>query len=108
MFSLVAALAVAPMVVTAAAAGQSGAIDATREAYLANLLVQDCGSCHGMTMKGGLGPPLLPEALAGMGDDVLVEAILDGRPGTPMPPWRFELTREDAEWLVVMLRAGRQ
>jgi cytochrome c55X len=83
-------------------------IDGARKAYLSGLLVQDCGSCHGMTMKGGLGPPLLPQALAGKDDGVLVEAILDGRPGTPMPPWRFELTPDEAAWLVAMLREGRR
>jgi cytochrome c55X len=81
-------------------------IGAAREAYLANLLTQDCGSCHGLTMKGGLGPSLLPEALAERDDAVLVEAILDGRPGTPMPPWRFELSAQEAAWLVKRLREG--
>ena len=37
--------------------------DATRQAELRYLLKQDCGSCHGMTMKGGLGPALLPQTL---------------------------------------------
>ena len=35
-----------------------------RQSQLHNMVVQDCGSCHGLTMKGGLGKPLLPEALA--------------------------------------------
>lgn len=79
---------------------------AERQAQLLHLLRQDCGSCHGLTMKGGLGPPLLPAQLADKDDAVLVEAILDGRPGTPMPPWRHELTAEEADWLVQVLRAG--
>jgi cytochrome c55X len=72
-----------------------------RQGELLSLLRQDCGSCLGLTMKGGLGPPLLPAALDGKTEPVLVETILDGRPGTPMPPWRFELSEAEAEaaWL---------
>lgn len=80
--------------------------DATRQRELIYRLKQDCGSCHGMTLKGGLAPPLLPEALAGRDDDALAAAILDGRPGTPMPPWRFEVSPAEARWLVERLRAG--
>ncbi len=77
-----------------------------RQGQLLHLLHQDCGSCHGLTLKGGLGPPLLPVALAPHDDAVLVDAILDGRPGTPMPPWRFEINPEEAAWLVRYLRHG--
>lgn len=79
---------------------------APRQADLLHLLEQDCGSCHGLTMKGGLGPALLPEALAGKDEAMLIETILDGRPGTPMPPWRFELSPEDAAWMVRTLKDG--
>lgn len=77
-----------------------------RQAELMHLLRQDCGSCHGMTMKGGLGSPLLPETLRDKPDDTLIDVILDGRPGTPMPPWRFELSSADAAWLVRRLKEG--
>lgn len=71
-----------------------------------HLLKQDCGSCHGLTMKGGLGPALLPAALRGKDEGALVSIILDGVPGTPMPPWRFELDDEEAAWLVRQLAQG--
>ncbi|MDX2370482.1 MAG: hypothetical protein QNK36_19105, partial [Colwellia sp.] len=29
-----------------------------RKAQLTHMVKQDCGSCHGMTLKGGLGPAL--------------------------------------------------
>jgi len=77
-----------------------------REAALRNLLVHDCGSCHGLTMKGGLGPPLLPADLAGKPDEGLIDTILEGRHGTPMPPWGTELTAEEAAWIVRILREG--
>jgi len=77
-----------------------------RQAELRHLLLHDCGSCHGMTMRGGLGRPLLPEAIAGHSDELLAEIILHGIRGTAMPPWAGELTEEDAAWLVRLLREG--
>lgn len=77
-----------------------------RQAALLYLLRQDCGSCHGSTMGGGLAPPLLPQTLAETPDDMLTEAILDGRPGTPMPPWRFEISPDEASWMVRQLKEG--
>ena len=84
----------------------AGSPASERQSALMHLLRQDCGSCHGMTMKGGLGPPLLPWTLADKPDGALVEAILDGRPGTPMPPWRFSLSRAEASWMVRRLKEG--
>lgn len=77
-----------------------------RQQELMNLLRHDCGACHGLTLKGGLGPPLRPEALAGRKEAELVEIILEGVPDTPMPPWSIELDREEAAWLVRRLQAG--
>ena len=59
-------------------------------------------------MNGGLGPPLLPGDLNGKDEEDLVEVILDGVPGTPMPPWRFELSREEAVWMVHRLWSKTQ
>jgi cytochrome c55X len=79
---------------------------AERQGELLYRLRQDCGSCHGLTLKGGLGPPLLPANVAKRDDAHLVDVILDGIPGTPMPPWAFEISRGEAEWLVRRLKAG--
>ncbi|HSJ47409.1 MAG TPA: cytochrome c [Gammaproteobacteria bacterium] len=86
----------------ASLAGPSGA----RQLELRHLLIQDCGSCHGMTLKGGLGPALRPANLEGKPDELLINTILHGRPGTAMPPWQALLSEEDAVWLVETLRAG--
>ena len=80
--------------------------DASRQHALLQLLHRDCGACHGMRLTGGLGPALTPEALRGTSDDALVATILDGRPGTAMPPWRRFLSDADAAWLTERLRAG--
>lgn len=97
-------MALAAVVVSICSA--AAAIEPARQAELRNLLEQDCGSCHGMTMKGGLGPALLPANLNGKPDGLLIAAILEGRPGTAMPPWRSLLTEAEAEWLVEQLREG--
>jgi len=77
-----------------------------RRAHLVNLVRQDCGSCHGLTMKGGLGPPLVPAVIAARDAAQMAFVILNGRPGTPMPPWRDFLKAGEAEWIVDQLRKG--
>jgi cytochrome c55X len=77
-----------------------------RERALLNTLRHDCGACHGLTLKGGLGPPLVPSALAERTDRELVGIILDGVPGTPMPPWSPILSASEAAWLVAHLKQG--
>ena len=89
-----------------AAVCRAGDIGEERRAELMNLLVQDCGSCHGLTMKGGLGPALLPQDLADKNEDALVATILFGRPGTAMPPWAVELSEEEARWMLRQLKEG--
>ncbi len=84
----------------------SAALDTARQAELLYLLKHDCGSCHGMTRKGGLGPALLPENLHDRPATLMVNTILDGRSGTPMPPWRGELSEQEVQWLVEALRRG--
>ncbi|MCB1882929.1 MAG: cytochrome c [Geminicoccaceae bacterium] len=87
-------------------AALAAAPDGARQEALLHLLRQDCGACHGMTLKGGLGPSLLPGALAGKDAADLALVVLEGLPGTPMPPWKVELSPEEAAWLVDRLKAG--
>ena len=81
-------------------------ISTERQTELIYLLKQDCGSCHGMTLKGGLGPALLPDTLNGKPREFLVTTILEGRAGTAMPPWKAMLTQDEAEWISVQLQQG--
>lgn len=76
------------------------------QARLVRLVRQDCGACHGLTLRGGLGSPLLPAQLADKPTDSLVATVLDGRPATPMPPWRGLLTPQEARWIVERLQTG--
>ncbi|WP_236702707.1 c-type cytochrome [Thalassomonas actiniarum] len=77
-----------------------------RQQELLHLLRQDCGSCHGMTLKGGLGPALLPEDLEQKPLALINNAILFGRPGTAMPPWQGMLTEQETLWLSQQLKHG--
>ena len=80
--------------------------DAARRAQLVEMVRQDCGACHGMTLKGGLGPSLEPASLAGRDVEQLEYVILNGRRGTPMPPWRSLLGEGDAKWIAEQLKRG--
>lgn len=96
------ALACAPLL----AGADTGAPAADRKQELIRLVRQDCGSCHGMTLKGGLGSPLLPENLRDKPAEGLVATVMQGRPGTAMPPWKAILSEREAEWIVAQLLAG--
>ena len=77
-----------------------------RRAELTHLVRQDCGSCHGMTLKGGLGPALTRDALRDKPAEGLVATVLYGRPGTAMPPWRTFVSEPEAAWIVRQLQEG--
>ncbi|WP_421869442.1 c-type cytochrome [Motiliproteus sp.] len=80
----------------------------SRQQSLAYMLKHDCGSCHGMTLKGGLGPSLLPELLQQKGHtiDSLSLIIRHGVPDTAMPPWGPILADEDIRWISDQLLKG--
>lgn len=75
-----------------------------RREELRTLLYQDCGSCHGMTLKGGLGPALPAERMRAFGTGALTQLILQGVPGTAMPAWAPLLTEPEARWLAEHLQ----
>lgn len=90
----------------AAAASDPSTLPAAREAELRTLVLQDCGSCHGMTLRGGLGKPLVKQQLRDIAPESLAAIILDGIPGTPMPPWRGLLSETEAAWIAARLKEG--
>ena len=73
---------------------------------LVRMVRQDCGSCHGLRLTGGLGPALLPETLRDKAVDSLRYTVLLGRPGTPMPPWNAFMSEAEADWIVRQLMQG--
>ncbi len=82
------------------------ALGAKRKTELIHLLKQDCGSCHGMTLKGGLGPSLLPGVMKSRNKKLIRRIILDGVPDTPMPPWRGLLSAADITYLIDLMQNG--
>src|SRR5690606_26614170 len=72
------------------------------------LLKHDCGSCHGMRLAGGLGPPLTADALGGYPVEFVADVILHGRGGTAMPPFRALLDPGEARWLAEYLLRGEK
>lgn len=84
----------------------SEAVSHPRQREIVQLVRNDCGSCHGMTLKGGLGPALLPESLRDKAPESLRETILRGRTGTAMPPWSTFISEIEANWIVEQLMKG--
>ncbi|NML25071.1 c-type cytochrome [Zoogloea dura] len=96
-------LGLTALAVTAAPAAEPAT---ERQAALVHMVRQDCGSCHGMRLAGGLGPDLLPARLAELPDEFLVATILHGRPGTAMPGWQRFVDEDEAGWIVARLKSG--
>lgn len=86
--------------------GVAATITPAREKELVHFVRHDCGSCHGLTLRGGLGPPLTPEALKGKPAAYVKAMILDSRPGTAMPHWRPLLPEAEAAWIAETLLRG--
>lgn len=101
LYSLAAAAAL-----PASASADAPIPDTARQRELVRMVRQDCGSCHGMTLAGGLGPALTRAALADKPLESLAAVIEHGRPGTPMPPWRSMLRPGESRWIAERLLAG--
>lgn len=98
------ALGALPPVGGPAAGSLSASVSSERATELRHLLTQDCGSCHGLTLAGGLGPALQPGNLEGKPAEFLAYTILNGRPGTAMPPWSVFLSETEGLWLARELK----
>jgi cytochrome c oxidase cbb3-type subunit III len=75
-----------------------------------------CGLCHGYEGEGYLAPQANAlsnqDFLSAATDDFILDAILDGRPGSKMSPWGVEnggpLTLKEAEAIAEYIRAWQQ
>jgi cytochrome c55X len=102
MFKTLLTVAFCLLVITSLALAE----ETTSGRALVSLVHQDCGSCHGMTLKGGLGPDIRAEALAHYDVDTLSTVVLDGIPKTAMPPWRPLISEADARRIAEYLLKG--
>ncbi len=98
--------AVAAMVAVCTGSAWAQAPAPQRMQELTRMVRQDCGSCHGMRLTGGLGPALTPAALEHKPPPYLQHVILHGIPGTPMPPWSALLSPTEAQWIAEQLWQG--
>jgi len=57
-------------------------------------------------LRGGLGPALTSKALNTKSKEFITTTILEGRTGTPMPPWKLFLSRDEASWMAAKLKKG--
>ena len=95
-----------PLILACAGVAAQPSQSPARQQELVRMVRQDCGSCHGMHLTGGLGPPLTSAALANQSVQSMAATIFHGRPGTPMPPWRDFLTETEAQWIAEQLSVG--
>ena len=105
-FAPLLALALAAATIPQARPVMAEPLTQQRQIELINIVKHDCGSCHGLTLKGGLGPPLTRAALTDKPSGLLFNTILLGREHTAMPPWDGLLTRQEVDWLVGQLKNG--
>ena len=100
-------IALPALIAAQATAAQTAAEpDPARQARLVRMVRQDCGSCHGLQLTGGLGPALTRDTMAPLPLDSLAATIYHGRPGTPMPGWKSLVSEADARWIARRLQAG--
>ena len=82
--------------------------DALNPERLETLLYQDCGSCHGMTLRGGLGPALPRDRMQTLSPEALTHIIRHGIPGSAMPGWKALLSEEEARWIADHLQTDNR
>lgn len=66
-----------------------------------------CAACHGVNRQGtpGFAPALTPDSLAKLNDADILNAIMDGRTGTAMPPFKASLSAEQIDALVQFVKS---
>lgn len=69
-------------------------------------LYQDaCSGCHGPQRQGATGPALIPQRIGGVGDEFIKTILLNGRPGTAMPPWKGVITDSQISDLISYIKS---
>lgn len=80
---------------------------AEKQAEIRTMLKNTCSSCHGVDLKGAIGPALKPETLGNKADEMLIDTIYNGRKGTMMSSWKASMNKDEIAWLVGILKSGK-
>lgn len=104
MASTVTFLLLAALLIDCAYSVDAQEISVERRQELADFVVQDCGSCHGLTFRGGLGSAFTKRKLEEVPEQVLFDVIENGIEGTPMPAWGPLLKPEEIKWIINYLK----
>ncbi len=94
------------LVMSAAAVAllSSGLFAGTSKMDVEKVFEKECQGCHGPNHEGGVGADLRPNKLKGKNAYMLAETILNGRPGTAMPPFKNTFSKADAQKMVDYLQ----
>jgi nitrite reductase (NO-forming)/hydroxylamine reductase len=65
---------------------------------------RECQGCHGPKHQGGVGSDIRPAVVKPKNAQMLAETILNGRPGTAMPPFKEIFSKNEAATMVDYLQ----
>jgi nitrite reductase (NO-forming)/hydroxylamine reductase len=82
----------------------SGLVANTSNMDVEKVFEKECQGCHGPNHEGGVGADLRPNIIAKKNAYELAEVILNGRPGTAMPPFKEKFSKADADKMVDYLQ----
>ena len=82
----------------------TGAFAGTSNMDVASVFEKECQGCHGPNHEGGVGADLRPNVIAKKNAEDLAQVILNGRPGTAMPPFKEKFSQADAQKMVDYLQ----
>ena len=75
----------------------------------ARLYTAGCAACHGAGGEGAVGSSLLNNTyIIEAEDEALREVIVEGIPGTSMPPWEGDLSDKEVLDLVALMRSWQE
>src|SRR5688572_16198651 len=76
-----------------------------RTGQIARTYAENCASCHGANLQGGLAPSMLDDVWTHGGDDEsLARSIREGMPEKGMPGWKQKLSDNEVRAMVIFIR----
>jgi len=92
------------MSAAALAVVSTGLFAGTSHMDVEKMFEKECQGCHGPNHEGGVGADLRPGKIEKKNAYTLSEVILNGRPGTAMPPFTDKMNQADAQKMVDYLQ----